>query len=98
MKEPEELPLAVQLRLQSLPGREQGEQEVDLVLDDGRIVEGVAVKDCMYIDDPRLEAHLVNDVYLPEAAANPLKMVFVWLAVIGGVIFMFWALGQLQPN
>ena len=43
MKEPEELPLAVQLRLQTLPGREQGEQEVDLVLDDGRIVEGVAV-------------------------------------------------------
>ena len=52
----------------------------------------------MYIDDPRLEAHLVSDVYLPEAAANPPKMVFVWLAVIGGVVFMFWALGNLAPN
>ena len=94
----EELPLAVQLKLQTLPGREQGEQEVDLVLDDGRVIEGVFVKDCMYVEDERFEAHFVNDVYLPEDSASPAKMVLFWVAVIGGVILMFWSLAQLRPN
>ena len=93
----EELPLAVQLRLQAMPGREQGEQEVDLVLDDGNVIEGVFVKDCMYVEDERFEAHLVNDVYLPEQPNNPLQMVLFWALIVGGLIFMFWAIAQLKP-
>lgn len=94
----EELPLAVQLKLQTLPGREKGEQEVDLVLDDGRVIEGVFVKDCQYVEDGRFEAHLVNDVLLPAPAGGRGKMVLFWLLVIGGILFMFWALGNLRPN
>lgn len=94
----EELPLAVQLKLQTLPGREQGLQTVDLVLDDGRVVPEVVVVECMYVEDERFEAHLVSDVWLPGAPASPAKMVLYWAVVIGGVIFMFWALAQLSPN
>ena len=98
MKEPEELPLAVQLRLQTLPGREQGYQVVDLVLDDGEVIEGVEVIECQYVEDERFEAHFVNDVCLPEEPNSPWQMVLFWAAVIGGLVLMFWALGNLAPN
>ena len=94
----QELPLAVQLRLQTLPGREQGIQEVDLILDDGRLIEGVTVQDCMYVEDDRFESELVNDVLVPGPAASPLKMALFWAAVVAGVAFMLWAIGQIQPN
>ena len=94
----EELPLAVQLRLQSLPGREQGVQEVDLILDDGRVIEGVAVQDCMYVEDDRFEAELVNNVLVPGPPASPLKMALFWAVVVAGVAFMLWAIGQIQPG
>ena len=98
MKEPDELPLAVQLRLQTLPGREQGYQVVDLVLDDGEVIEGVEVIECQYVEDQRFAAHLVNDVYLPEEPNSPWQMVLFWGAVAGGLVLMFWALRNLAPN
>lgn len=93
----EELPLAVQLKLQSLPGREEGFQVLDLVLDDGEVIEAVEVFNCMYVEDPRLEAHLVADVFLPEEPNSPWQMVLFWALVVGGIVFMFWAIAQIRP-
>lgn len=93
----EELPLLIQMKLQALPGREKGLQSVDFLLEDGRLIEGVTVVDCSYVEDDRLEAHLVSDVVLPGQPTRPWRAVLYLILLLLGIAAMFYFIGQIQP-
>ncbi len=102
----EELPLAIQLKLREtcpersreMPGAENGIQEVDVILEDGRTIEGVRVVDCTYVDDDRFEAHLVADVRLPETPVSPWRALLLLGLLLLGIMAMFYFIRQIQPR
>ncbi len=81
-----------------MPGVESGVQEVDVLLEDGRTIEGVRVVDCTYVDDDRFEAHLVADVRLPETPVSPWRALWLLGLLLLGIMAMFYFIRQIQPQ
>ncbi len=94
----EELLLALQLKLRELPDAESGVQEVDMLLEDGRTIEGVRVVDCTYVDDDRFDAELVADVRLPETPVSPWRALWLLGLLLLGIMAMFYFIRQIQPQ
>ncbi len=103
---PEPVPLAlseaegsgVEERSRGMSGAESGVQEVDVLLEDGRTIEGVRVVDCTYVDDDRFEAHLVADVRLPETPVSPWRALGLLGLLLLGIMAMFYFIRQIQPQ
>ncbi len=81
-----------------MSGAESGVQEVDVILEDGRTIEGVRVVDCTYVDDDRFEAHLVADVRLPETPVSPWLALLLLGLLLLGIMAMFYFIRQIQPQ
>ncbi len=81
-----------------MSGAESGVQEVDVLLEDGRTIEGVRVVDCTYVDDDRFEAHLVADVLLPETPVSPWRALWLLGLLLLGIMAMFYFIRQIQPQ
>ena len=81
-----------------LSGAESAVQEVDVILEDGRTIEGVRVVDCTYVDDDRFEAHLVADVRLPETPVSPWRALWLLGLLLLGIMAMFYFIRQIQPQ
>lgn len=94
----EELPLAIQLKLRELPGAESGVQVVDLILEDGRVVPGVRVADCAYVEEGNFEAHLVADVRLPAVPPTPRRALLFLALLLLGILAMFYLLWAIVPD
>ena len=77
---------------------ESAVQEVDVILEDGRTIEGVRVVDCTYVDDDRFEAHLVADVRLPETPVSPWRALWLLGLLLLGIMAMFYFIRQIQPQ
>ena len=95
---PEPVPSGVEERSRGMPGAESGVQEVDVLLEDGRAIEGVRVVDCTYVDDDRFEAHLVADVLLPETPVSPWRALWLLGLLLLGIMAMFYFIRQIQPQ
>ncbi|MFB3154114.1 MAG: hypothetical protein ACE10I_06550 [Candidatus Acidiferrales bacterium] len=81
-----------------LSGAESAVQEVDVILEDGRTIEGVRVVDCTYVDDDRFEAHLVAEVRLPETPVSPWRALWLLGLLLLGIMAMFYFIRQIQPQ
>ncbi len=88
----------VEERSRGMSGAESAVQEVDVVLEDGRTIEGVRVVDCTYVDDDRFEAHLVADVRLPETPVSPWRALWLLGLLLLGIMAMFYFIRQIQPQ
>jgi hypothetical protein len=93
----DELPLAIQQKLRSLPGAESGVQVVEVILEDGRIVPDVEVIDCTYVREASFATELVADVR-PAAAPPSTRRALIFLfLLVAGIFVMFYLLWQLKP-
>jgi len=81
-----------------MSGAESSVQEVDVLLEDGRTIEGVRVVDCTYVDDDRFEAHLVAEVRLPETPVSPWRALWLLGLLLLGIMAMFYFIRQIQPQ
>ncbi|MFQ5695653.1 MAG: hypothetical protein ACE5HB_06670 [Terriglobia bacterium] len=94
----EELPLAIQLKLRELSGAEAGQQVVDLVLEDGRVVPDVTVVDCTLVEETTFEAHMVADVRLPAQPPGTKRALIFIVLLLLGIFVLFWLLRGLVPQ
>ncbi len=103
---PEPVPLAlseaegsgVEERSREMSGAESAVQEVDVLLEDGRTIEGVRVVDCTYVDDDRFEAHLVADILQPAAPPSTGRALLLLGLLLLGIMAMFYFIRQIQPQ
>jgi hypothetical protein len=94
----QELPLAIQLKLKKMPGAETGTQTVELILEDGRVVPDVEVRDCAIVADDSFDAELVADVRLPAAPPSPRSAVIFLLLLLAGIFVMYYLLRAFKPE
>ncbi len=102
----QELPLAIQLKLREscpersrgMSGAESAVQEVDVLLEDGRTIEGVRVVDCTYVDDDRFDAELVADILQPAAPPSTGRALLLLGLLLLGIMAMFYFIRQIQPQ
>ena len=94
----EELPLAIQTKLRGMPGAESGAQQVDLILEDGRVGPEVTVADCTYVEETTFQAHLVADVRLPSEPPSSRRALLFLAFVLLGILALFWLLWVITPE
>ncbi len=81
-----------------MSGAESGVQEVDVLLEDGRTIEGVRVVDCTYVDDDRFDAELVADILLPAEPPSVWRALLLLGLLLLGIMAMFYFIRQIQPQ
>jgi hypothetical protein len=81
-----------------MSGAESAVQEVDVVLEDGRTIEGVRVVDCAYVDDDRFDAELVADILLPAEPPSVGRALLLLGLLLLGIMAMFYFIRQIQPQ
>ncbi len=79
-------------------GAESGVQEVDVILEDGRTIEGVRVVDCTYVDDDRFDAELVADILQPSQPPSTGRALLLLGLLLLGIMAMFYFIRQIQPQ
>ena len=85
-------------RSRGASGAESAVQEVDVLLEDGRTIEGVRVVDCTYVDDDRFDPHPGADVRLPETPVSPWRALWLLGLLLLGIMAMFYFIRQIQPQ
>ena len=94
----DELPLGIQEKLRRMPGAETGAQVVEVILEDGRIVPDVTVRECAYVEDASFELEQVADVRPAVSPPTTRGALVFLLVVLIGLVVMFWLLQAFKPT